>query len=223
MGFHEILLFAHLVLFVYWLGGDLGVFYSSGFVVDDSLSHEARLTAAKIMLGCDLVPRICMSLTLTVGGLLSSTIAFEHLSWQFWLIVLLGPFWLTMVLVLHFKHHANYISALTKFDFYFRWFVIAAIIASCALAVSTDRFENGSWLIAKLLGFAFLVFCGLMIRIRLTGFVTTYVKLVSGDAVSDTDNQAMQASLGKVRPWVITIWLVLIIEALLGIVKPTLF
>jgi len=220
---YELLLLIHILLFVYWLGGDLGVFYSSGFVVNDSLSREARLTAAKIMLGCDLVPRICMSLMLTVGGLLSASMGFEHITWQLWLIVLLGPFWLSMVLVLHFKHHASFIPALTTFDFYFRWLVIASIIASCAYALSVERFSGNSWLIAKLLGFAFLVFCGLMIRIQFKGFVATYSKLMMGHEIAKVDNQVMKASLNRVRPWVVTIWIVLLIEALLGVFKPNLF
>lgn len=222
MSAYELLLLVHILLFVYWLGGDLGVFYSSGFVVDAKLSSEARLTAAKIMLGCDLVPRICMSLMLTVGGLLTATIGIEHISWQLWATVLLGPFWLSMVLVLHFKHHASFIPALTTFDFYFRWIVIVSIIASCVYTVSTNRLDDASWLIVKLLGFAFLVFCGLMIRIKLKGFVSTYSKLLVDD-VSDADNQTMLASLKRVRPWVVTIWFVLIAEAAVGIVKPILF
>ena len=42
---HALALLAHLLLFVYWLGGDLGVFYSSRFVVDATLTREARLVA----------------------------------------------------------------------------------------------------------------------------------------------------------------------------------
>lgn len=219
MSAYELLLLAHLLLFVYWLGADLGVFYSSGFVNDASLSRETRLIAAKIMLGCDLVPRICMSLMLTVGGLLSMYIGVEHLDWQLVLIILLGPFWLSMVLVLHFKHNAPFIPALTEFDFYFRWVMIAAILASCAYAYSTDRLAETPWLIAKLLGFAVLVFCGLMIRINLKGFVNAYIKIVQ-DNYTDEDNQAMAASMSKVRPWVLAIWAILLVEAILGIVKP---
>ena len=223
MSAYELLLLAHILLFVYWLGADLGVFYSSGFVVDPSLSREARLTAAKIMLGCDLVPRICMSLMLTIGGLLSAAIGVEHMTWQLWAIILLGPFWFSMVLVLHYQHDAPFIAALTRFDFYFRWLVIAALLASCLFAYSTGRLEGYSWLIAKLLGFALLVFCGLMIRIRLKGFVATYVKLLSGEGVGDTDNTNMQNSLAQVKPWVVSIWLILLLEAVLGIAKPALF
>ena len=59
--------FLHLLLFVYWLGGDLGTFYGSRFVVDAKLSPAARATAARIMIGVDMAPRICMPLILPFG------------------------------------------------------------------------------------------------------------------------------------------------------------
>ena len=63
--------FVHILLLVYWLGGDAGVFYSSTFVVNPSLTREARMTAAKIFIELDMLPRYCLALMLTVGGVLS--------------------------------------------------------------------------------------------------------------------------------------------------------
>jgi len=216
---HDVLLLIHILLLVYWLGGDLGVFYSSRFVVNPELSREARLIAAKIMLGCDLVPRICMSLMLTVGGLLSATIGVDHTPSHLLAIIALGPIWLSMVLVLHYRHHDAYIPALTKIDFYFRWLLIVAIMASCFQAVSSGVLNSMPWLIAKLLGFAFLIFCGLMIRIKIKDFSNTYLKIIN-DTQTEQDNRVMMTSLASVRPWVVTIWLVLILETYLGIAKP---
>jgi len=189
--------------------------------VDDRLSRDARLAAARIMLAVDLIPRICMSLMLTVGGLLSATLGIHHPSWQMAGIVLLGPFWLGMVLVLHFRHSASFVPLLTRFDFYFRWAMIAALLLSSAASLLSGRLDDAHWLVAKLLGFAFLIFCGLMIRIRLKGFTQAYVKLLQGIEQAE-DNRQMQASLSRVRPWVVSIWIVLVLEAWLGIAKPVL-
>ena len=218
MSIYELTLLIHIILFCYWLGGDIGVFYSSKFVVDPSLSRETRLIAAKIMMGCDLIPRVCMSLTLTVGGILTAFNGIEHPLWQMVGIVLLGPIWLTMVLVLHFKQNAAFTPALTRVDFYFRWMMVAAILASCLDAVNTGRLDEAPWITAKLLAFAFLIFCGLMVRINLKGFGASYVKIIQ-ESYNDADNQIMIDSLSKVRPWVVTIWLVLILQAALGITK----
>ena len=195
------------------------MFYSSNFVVDSKLSRETRLVAAKIMLGCDLIPKICMSLMLTVGGILTHYNGIDHPLWQWIGIILLGPVWLSIVLVQHFKHQAAYIPTLTKIDFYFRWLLVAGIVISCLISLSTGRLDDAPWVTAKLLGFAFLIFCGLMIRISLKDFGASYTKIAQNN-YDEADNQAMALSLKKVKPWVVTIWIVLVIEAALGIVKP---
>ena len=219
MSTYELMLLIHIILFCYWLGGDIGVFYSSNFVVDSGLSRETRLVAAKIMLGCDLIPKICMSLMLTVGGILTYYNGIEHPFWQWIGILILGPIWLSMVLIQHFRHQAAYIPVLTKIDFYFRWMMVVGIILSCYISISTGRLDETPWITAKLLGFAFLIFCGLMIRVNLKDFGSIYAKIVQNN-YTEADNQTMALSLKKVKPWVVTIWGVLIIEAALGIVKP---
>ena len=216
---YDLMLLIHILLFCYWLGGDVGVFYASGFVVDPKLSRDSRLVAARIMLGCDLIPKICMSLMLTVGGILSEFMGVEHPLWQMFAIVLLGPVWLTVVLVLHFQHSAAFIPALTRIDFYFRWLIIAAVVSSTLYSLTAGRLAEVPWLAAKLLAFALLVFCGLMIRINLKGFGASYAKLLKDDC-DDTDNQIMIRSLARVKPWVIAIWIVLVVAAALGIAKP---
>jgi len=100
---YQLVLMIHVLLFVYWLGGDLGVFYSSGFLIRPELSRETRLVTAKIMFNLDLVPRICMSLMLTVGGILTEAVGIVHPSWQMAGIILLGPVWLSMVLFLDLR------------------------------------------------------------------------------------------------------------------------
>ena len=219
MSNYELMILIHIILFCYWLGGDIGVFYSSNFVVDSKLSRETRLVAAKIMLGCDLIPKICMSLMLTVGGILTHYNGIDHPLWQWIGIILLGPVWLSVVLVQHFKHQAAYIPTLTKIDFYFRWLLVAGIVVSCTISISTGRLDEAPWITIKLLGFAFLIFCGLMIRVNLKDFGASYGKIVLNH-YSEEDNQAMALSLKKVKPWVVTIWIALVIEAALGIVKP---
>ena len=88
---HGIVKYIHVLLFVYWLGGDAGVFYSSRFVLNSKLSRDARLTAFKIFVNLDMLPRYCLALMLTVGGVLAEFIGYEHPMWQTIAIVALGP------------------------------------------------------------------------------------------------------------------------------------
>jgi len=216
---HAIALIAHLLLFVYWLGGDVGVFYSSRFVVDTQRSREARLTAAKIMLDLDLIPRICMSLTLTVGAILNEFRGIEHPAWQMAALLALGPLWLAMVVYLHIREGTVAAHRVQRFDFWFRWLMIAAILASVASSLSSQRLAAYPWVTAKLLIFAFLIFCGLMIRIRMPPFIEGFRALAADRTTADSDAR-MQASLARMRPWVLAIWAGVLASAVLGVLQP---
>ena len=221
---HDLLLIFHLLLFVYWLGGDLGVFYSSGRVVDPSLSNSARATAARIMVNLDFVPRICMSLTLTAGGLLSMYSGIEHPTWQIAGFIALGPFWLGMVVFLHYAHGSALSRAVTRVDFWFRWALVAYLLVSVSYSFGfTDKLAQAPWIGAKLIAFAAMVFCGLMIRIHIPGYVQGISALhahLNEPSLSPEENRSMQLSLGRCRPYVIAIWVLLLAQCYLGVVKP---
>lgn len=218
MSVHDFFLILHLLLFCYWLGGDMGVFYSSGFAVNPKLSPAARLTAAKIMVNLDLVPRICMTLMLTVGGILSER-WLEHPTWQMVAIILLAPFWLAMVLTIHVKEGQPIARAIARFDYYFRWAVVIAIIVSVSYSFSTGRLAPAPWIGAKLLVFAGMVFSGIMIRRYIGPYVAGIHALAKG-SITDAENVAMSRSLAQCRVFVYAIWAGLIIECVLGVVEP---
>ena len=216
---HTIWLIIHLVLFAYWLGGDIGVFYSTRMILNRSNTPDQRFMASRIMLWIDLLPRLCLSMMLTVGGILSEYVGVSHPPWQYAMIVVLGPIWFTVLLVMHFKHNASFMPMLTKLDLWFRWFLIVAIVASVWWSVSTGRLDDAPWLAFKLIVFAILVLCGVMIRIYIPRFIAGVRALGQGSITTEQDD-AMKRSIHRVRPWVFTIWAGLIVEAFLGIYKP---
>ena len=213
--------FLHLLLFVYWLGGDAGVFYSSRFVVNPRLSRDARMTAAKIFLDLDMLPRYCMALMLTVGGILAEVIGITHPTWEMVAIVLLGPVWLGLVVLVHAKEGTAAGQTLKRVDVWFRWIVIASILVSVAHSHWTGRLAGLEWFSAKLVIFAFLVFCGLMIRRLLPPFVEGFRTLATTGPTPESD-RLMIEGLARCRPWVLAIWAGILLSAWLGIVKPSL-
>jgi hypothetical protein len=90
---------------------------------------------------------------------------------------------------------------------------------SVAHSIATGRLDAQPWLAAKLLIFAFLVFCGLMIRVGMPPFIEGFRALVANEVTPGTDAR-MQASLGRMRPWVLAIWVGVLAAAVLGVVKP---
>jgi hypothetical protein len=218
---HGLTRFLHILLFVYWLGGDAGVFYSSKFVINPRLSKDARMTAAKIFVDLDMIPRYCMALMLTVGGVLAEIIGISHPAWEMAAILLLGPFWLGMVLVVHAKEGSAAGETLKRVDIWFRWIVIVSIIVSVVHSHWTGRLDGLEWFSAKLLLFAFLVFCGLMIRRNLPPFVQGFRTLATTGPTPESD-RLMIDSMARCRPYVLLIWAGVALSALIGILKPAL-
>jgi hypothetical protein len=215
----ELLLILHLFLFCYWLGGDIGVFYSSGFAADASLGIEARMTAAKIMLALDIVPRVCAALMLTVGGLLSEYSGISHPGWQLAAIIALAPLWAGMELIMHFKHDTPLGQGLAKFDNPFKIALMIICVVSVFWSFSTGHLAAAPWVGYKILVFAFIIFCSLMINKTVGPYIAGIQKIAAGQ-INDAENIAMAASLRQVKWAVVGIWAGLALAAILGVLKP---
>lgn len=64
---HALWAYAHILLFVYWLGADVGLYMVMGFVKDAKLSFETRATLIRLAFYIDLFPRVTFALILPVG------------------------------------------------------------------------------------------------------------------------------------------------------------
>lgn len=216
---HGLVKYLHILLFVYWLGGDAGVFYSSKFVTNTSLSRDARLTAFKIFINLDMLPRYCLALMLTVGGILAEFVGYDHPLWQTIAIVALGPIWVWVVHTIHAREGTEFSKKLAVLDKQFRVFMIVAIIASVAYHWTTGPLQPYPWIAAKLLIFAGLIFCGFMIRVNIPPFIEGFKVLAASGATPESD-QKMIDGMAACRPYVLLIWAGVAISALLGVLKP---
>jgi len=207
----------HVIGFAYWLGGDLGVFFSSFIVVNEKMSTDVRVTAAKLLFALDQAPRICMTMMLPTG---------IHLTWQMGifsfsstvmaLIWLVAFAWLAMVITLHRAAQSKGKAMLTTFDFWFRLLLSSSLIVIGALAQFTNQLSMPHWVAIKLIIFGGLIGGGVLVRIRLRPFGPAFANMARGNS-SEADNQAIRKSLGGTRPFVIAIWIGLVISTALGL------
>lgn len=217
---YRALLFVHQVLFVFWLGPDIGVYMWGTKAGNPELSVAQRVAAARIMRVIDLLPKVCMSLMLTVGGVLTDLKGIEHPWWQMAGIVLLGPVWLVLTLTTYVRAGSEAGARIARLDELFRWIVIATVILSVVYSTVTDRLDAFPWVSAKLLIFAAVVFFGVMARRRLTPFYEAIPGLDGAESVSDSVNATLTRSLSGSRVFVIATWIALAAAAWLGMAQP---
>jgi hypothetical protein len=205
------MLLLHLLCFVYWLGADLGTFYAARFVADARLSAAGRATAAKIMHGIDLLPRVVMPLTLASGvqlaamrGLLPLGAGALVLLW--WVCLA----WMAAAAWLHLAPRTAAVAAAVRFDFGFRIAVVVMLVAF-ALAAPPATF-----LTLKILAFAATVVCGLAIRLALRPFGPAFAKLLAQGS-TPAGEAVLAGSIARAVPWVLAIWALLVVAAALGV------
>lgn len=219
----------HLVLFVFWLGGDLGVFYSSRFVIDPELSPPARSTALAIMSGLDLGPKICLILFLPSGVTLMAldphgAHLFGVALFPWWAVVAVWLFaagWLVLAVAAHRTH--GRITVVHRADLALRFLVITGMAtAGLYTLLATDPFgvtTNPRWLGGKILLYTAAITAGLGIRITLRPFGPAFARLHTEGSTPEVET-VLRRSVNGCLPYVWAIWGSVLTAAALGVFKP---
>lgn len=216
MNEYLLLKFAHLIAFVYWLGGDLGTFLASREVINREHSPASRQVALKIMLACDMGPKLAMPLILPLGIQLAASGGWLPMSTELLVTTwVLGLYWFGVVMVLFLNEGKPFTASLSRIDFWFR-VIVALALAAWVLQALIAGTGMASWVALKLLIFAAMVGCGILIRVNLTPFVPAFGDLMA-NGPSEENNSAMERSIGRCRPWVWCIWAGLFVNAAFGI------
>jgi len=213
----ELYLLLHILVLVYWLGGDLGAFYASRLLVDPQRSPEARATAATILMNVDMAPRMGLIFAFPTGFALA--IARGWLSVDpVWIApaFALAALWAGAAWLVHLKAGPHLLAA--RFDTGVRWFALVGLIAAAVQSLS-GLYDLPLFVALKLLILALAIACGLMIRRALKPFGPAFAALVSGQGDASSD-AAIAASLAHAKIYVLIIWAALIAAAALGVWTP---
>jgi len=207
----------HLLVFVYWLGGDLGAFYTSRFLIKPGISADRRMLAAKVVNDVDMAPRTALILAFPTGLTLAHVKGWISLPLPLLVIVWLAALgWLALAWTIHMKHGAA--PALwRKTDLAIRWALITGLVAA-ALWNMAGEGSLPLFLSLKLLALAGCTGFGLFIRSVLKPLGPALMGLSGPDAPAA--EASLAATLNRARPLVTGIWALLVIAALLALFKP---
>lgn len=215
------LVFVHLLLFVFWLGADVGVFLlGQHFRRRHAYTLEQRLALLKLLVAVDMVPRTAWALmvpvtlsVVTLGGYWAIPPRGLMLAW------LSGALWVWLVWDAH-AHEQTPRSARDR--------GIESILR-CALAIfylglGTISLYRGEplaprWLATKALLFGLIFAAASMIDIRFKPVGPMLQTLIRQGSSEATELPLLHA-MNRTRIWVWLVYLLLLAAAYLGHVKP---
>jgi hypothetical protein len=210
-----LLALAHVLVLVYWLGGDLGAFYASSILTDAKQPAPARIAAAQVLSNVDMAPRTAMILAAPTGVHLASAkgwLTLEPIALVTIWVVFLA--WLALAWRIHLSHAAPN-TWLRTADLIIRWLMIAGLL----IAATGYLAPLPAFITIKCVLLSATIGLGLAIRATLTPFGPAFASLARG-APNDETNATIANCLARARPLVIAIWLCLVMAAALGLATP---
>lgn len=212
----------HILLFVYWLGADIGVFYSARFVRDATLGREARQTAIRIMGWVDQIPRYCLVLMLPVGYTLAMQIGVVQLPPVFLSVLwVVGAVWLAMVWAIHQYQGTPRADRLRSIDLVWRVVLALGLLWDAVQGFRRTGHLYTDWISLKFLIFAALISCGIMIRLLGKPIGPALRSILATGSTPELE-AAVARGFSRTRPFVLAIWVLLVAAAWVALAKPEL-
>ena len=218
---YSLLVYAHVICFVYWLGGDLGVYFSANYVANRNLALDERLRFLHLLAIVDMGPRTALILILPLGFQMSAMLGVIELP-QSLLFAIWGASlaWLFLAWTLFFNERNPAMEVWKKVDAYIR---MAVIITMAGLGVASLVSEGPfltDWLALKAALYGIVVSLGLYLRTVIKDWQKGFGMVRAGGADADAGNDLIEQASGKSKIAALTLWALVAIIAFLGNVKP---
>jgi hypothetical protein len=216
----SLLQFFHILLFVYWLGADLGVFLCGTRIVRDDLSLDERLRVREIAIALDMAPRTALPLMIPVGFTLAvrygSPITGKSLI-ALWAVTLL---WVALVWMVHLVKDRALGAAVTRIDYAIRYALILVLGGFSIYCLLLGAPIGEAWLSAKILLFAFIILNGIWLRRISKNWQPAFDRVRAGGADRAVGERMIKDNRAIIKVAAISIWILIGLTGFLGVVKP---
>ena len=212
--------YLHLLLFVFWIGTDVGVLLLARKFRDASLSVDARVALLQQALVIDLLPRICFVIMLPAGATLARSaglieVPALHLA-VLWVAAIA---WLALGLTAAKNADKPAGPALQKAH----WTVLAliglALIAGGGWLTAAGLPDTAPWLGAKLVLYGLVCLAAIGIDWAFMPIGPATVKLVT-EGSSPALEATITATVNRALLFVYTLYALVLGAALIGVAKP---
>ncbi len=208
----------HVLVPIYWLGGDLGAFYSSRFLTDSKRSVPERMLALKILNDIDMAPRTALIMAFPTGFTLAVAKGWITVSpLLVGLVWLASLVWLGLAWMVHLNHGAPnpwYKSV----DTGIRYLALAGLLGA-GLSVVFGLLDYPLFVGLKMIILGLAIVMGLIVRVLLKPMIPAIVTLSTTGPTPDSDKMIADV-LTRTRPAVLCLWALILLASYLGIATP---
>jgi len=215
------LVYVHLLLFVLWLGADVGVFVlGQHFRKHSVYTLDQRLALLKLLVIVDLTPRTAWALMVPV----SLSVAKAGHWWDVPVLVVLlawvvAAFWLWLVWDAHAHDQTARAARNRKIEF---WLKMALTLSYLWLGGESLLMGHPiaiGWLAWKALLFGLIFAAAIMIDVAFKPVGPLLTKLIA-EGSSDITEPPLLRVMNRTRYWVWCVYALLLVTSWLGVVKP---
>lgn len=216
----SVLAFFHIILFVFWLGGDLGVaILGDHFRKRDIYSVQERLTILKLLVITDMGPRVawCLMIASTIS-LVKAGGYWELPVWgviSAWAISFL---WLWLTIAAHKAGQTPRAAKLKKIEMGLKWALAAFYLGLGAVSLATNAPLEPNWLASKALLFGLIFIAAILIDVMFKP-VGPLLMAVIEQGSSDETELPLRKTMDKSRFWVRMTYVLLVMVAFIGTTK----
>ena len=217
---YNVLLWLHILMFGYWLGADLGVFFCDSQMTRDDLDIEERMRVRRIRYKVDMAPRTCFVLILGLGF----TLALRYGSpfggvwlagiWAFCLS------WLTLIWSARILGGTERGALLSRIDRKVWWTAGAVMITLGAYALFGATLAVPKWLALKMMVYGLICWNGIWIMRS----ADHWYPLIEMARRGGEERAHAEPLMKATRFWCATsagvLWFLVLLVAFIGTVKP---
>lgn len=216
----SVLAFFHIILFVFWLGGDLGVaILGDHFRKRKDYSLQERMTILKLLVITDMAPRIawCLMIASTIS-LVKAGGYWDVPAWGVALAWGVSFFWLWLTITIHKEGQSPKAAKLKKYDIVLKWGLAVFYLGLGAVSLAADAPLEPNWLASKAFIFGLIFVAAIMIDVKFRP-VGPLLMAVINEGSTDATEDPLLATMNKSRFWVRMTYLLLVIIAFIGTTK----
>lgn len=207
----------HILIPIYWLGGDLGAFYGSTFMTDPKRTVAERMMALKILNNIDMAPRTALILAFPTGFTLAWAKGWLQVpGLAVGIVDIAFVAWLGLAWAVHLNHGGG--AGIKKLDIAIRYVVLAGLLFT-GIAGAAGDLPIPFFIALKLCALGVCVALGLIVRKQLVPLFGAIRTMTTTGPTPETD-ATIAAVNGRARISVLTIWALVLIASFLGVATP---